>query len=199
MLAVLRRLSLPFVAVLLALAGCGQEDSPSTPQQGGGSDRAAVEKAARDYIVQDQADEDDSERPDVISFTKVRVGGDEAEVEAKSSLTGNRYEVTMRKQGARWAGATLLTDRPSETATSQGDPSQGSGREVSTREVEAQIEARLLKPLRLEGNAECPPTVKLRRGNNFECKVTGAKNKTTVTVTQKDDQGNLNFKVTSTP
>lgn len=194
----MRRLLLLLVAVLLALPGCGEEDNPSTPQQGSGSDRAAVEQAARDYVVQQQADEDDAERADAISLERVQVDGDEAEVAAKSSLTGNRYEVTMRKQGARWAGLTLLTDRPSETGSRGGDPSKGSGREASTDQIETQIEARLLKPLGLEGEAECPPKVKLRRGNNFDCKVPGAKNKTTVTVTQKDDQGNLNFKVTST-
>lgn len=186
-----------FIALLagLALAGCGGDDS--SPQQGGGtSDRAAVETAARAYIVKEQADEDDPEQPDAISFNKVEVQGDSAEVEAKSSATGNRYEVDMSKSGEAWSGSTLLTDRPSEP-TQDGDPTQGSGQQASTDQVETQIEQRLLKLVRIKGQAECPPEIKIRRGNNFTCKVVGASRPTVVEVTQKDDQGNLGFKISS--
>jgi len=185
---------------LLAVAGCGGGDSG--PDQGGTSDRAAVETAARGYIVQEQADEDDPEQAGAIAFSKVEVQGDSAEVEAKSSATGNRYEVDMSKSGNSWKGATLLTDRPSEPTqgsdTSQdGDPTQGPGQQASTDQVETQIEQRLLKLVRIEGQAECPPEIKIRRGNNFTCKVVGAKRPTVIEVTQKDDQGNLGFKVSS--
>ncbi len=185
-----------FIALLagLALAGCGGDDS--SPQQGGTSDRAAVETAARGYVVQQQADEDDPEQAGAISFTKVEVQGDSAEVEAKSSATGNRYEIDMTKSGNSWKGGTILTDRPSEP-TQDGDPTQGSGQKASTDQVETQIEQRLLKLVRIEGQAECPPEIKIRRGNNFTCKVVGASRPTVIEVTQKDDQGNLGFKISS--
>jgi hypothetical protein len=178
----------------LALAGCGGDNSE--PEQGAGSDRAAVETAARGYIVSEQADEDDPEQAGALSFSKVEVQGDSAEVEAKSSATGNRYEVDMSKSGSAWRGGTILTDRPSEP-TQDGDPTQGPGQQASTDQVETQIEQRLLKLVRIKGQAECPPEIKIRRGNNFTCKVVGARRPTVIEVTQKDDQGNLGYKISS--
>ena len=110
----------------------------------------------------------------------------------------------MAKSGNSWKGGNILTDRPSEPAqgdtTQDGDPSQGSGQQASTDQVETQIEQRLLKLVRIQGQAECPPEIKIRRGNNFTCKVVGAKRPTVIEVTQKDDAGNLGFKIsTRTP
>jgi hypothetical protein len=192
------RLAMLIVLVLLGLAGCGGEGEKKDKSSGGGSDRAAVEKAARGYIVEQQSDEDDPERSDAISLEQVNVNGDGAEVKAKSSLTGNVYEVTLRKQAGTWRGLTLFTDRPSEPTGGGGNPAEGSGKEISTDPVEQQIDSRLLKPLRMKGNAECPATIKLRRGNNFDCKVKGGR-KVTIHVTQKDNAGSLNFKLTSRP
>ncbi len=104
--------------------------------------------------------------------------------------------VALSKSGNSWKGGTILTDRPSEPAQ-DGDPTQGSGQKASTDQVETQIEQRLLKLVRIEGQAECPPEIKIRQGNNFTCKVVGAKRPTVIEVTQKDDQGNLGFKVSS--
>ena len=193
------------IALSLSLASCGGDDGGSGGGGGGGGtggrseataggDRETVEKAARDYIIEQQSDEDDTENPDAIEFDTVDVSGERAEVEARSSLTGNRYEATLIKQAGSWRGQSLLSDRPSEPPGGGGDPGAGGGKEVSTTEVEQQIETRLLGPLGFDGQAECPPTIKLRRGNNFECRVTG-KRKGTVEVTQKNDQGDLNFKV----
>jgi Domain of unknown function (DUF4333) len=190
------RLATFMVLALLALAGCGDEGDKKEESSGGGSDRAAVEKAARAYIVEQQSDEDDTERSDALSVERANVNGDGAEVKAKSSLTGNVYEVTLRKQAGTWKGSTLFTDRPSEPTGGGGNPAEGSGKEVSTDQVEQQIDARLLKPLRIKGSVECPPTIKVRRGNNFDCEVKGGR-KITIHVTQKDDQGSLNFKLTS--
>jgi hypothetical protein len=196
----LRRLVTLTVFVMLGLAACGGDSDEKAKSPGGGSDRTAVEKAARAYIVQQQSDEDDTERPDAISPEQVNVNGDEAEVKAKSSLTGNVYEATLRKQDGAWRGLTLFTDRPSEPTGGGGggNPAGGPGKEISTDQVEAQIDSRLLKPLRIKGHVECPPTIKVRRGNNFDCKVKGGR-KVTIHVTQKDNAGSLNFKLTSRP
>jgi hypothetical protein len=194
-----RRLLTLIVLVLLGLVGCGGGSDEKAKSSGGGSDRAAVEKATRAYIVQQQADEDDTERPDALSFEQVDVNGDEADAKAKSSLTGNRYRATLRKQDGAWRVSTLFTDRPSEPTPSTGgggNPVGGSGKEISTDPVEAQINTRLLKALGFKGHAECPPRIKLRRGNNFDCKVKGGR-KVTIHVTQKDDSGSLNYKLTS--
>jgi uncharacterized protein DUF4333 len=193
----LRRFVVTFALALLTLAGCGGGgDDNAKTSGGGGSERTAVESAARSYIVQQQSDETDTERPNAISFESVQVSGDTAEVKAKSSLTGNKYTATLRKQGGTWAGLTLLTNRPGPPAGGGGNPGQGAGKTVSTDRVESQIESSLLKALGLSGKVNCPPTIKLRRGNNFECQVTGGTRKATVKVTQKDDQGSLNYKVT---
>jgi Domain of unknown function (DUF4333) len=184
---------LPAVLALLALAGCGGGDSS---QDQGQSDRRAVGSAARGYIVAEQSDEDDPEEAASLSFTKVEVQGDTAKVEAKSSSTGNRYEVDLSKSGNSWRGTAVLTDRPSEP-TQSGDPGQGSGQRASTDQVETQIEQRLLKLVRIKGQAECPPEIKIRRGNDFTCKVVGSSRPVTVQVTQKDDQGNLGFKLST--
>jgi hypothetical protein len=195
----LRRLVTLIVFVMLGLVACGGESEKKAKSPAGGSDRAAVEKATRAYIVQQQSDEDDTERPDAISLEQVDVNGDGAEVKAKSSLTGNVYGVTLRKQDGAWRGLTLFTDRPSEpTGGGGGKPAGGPGKEISTDQVEAQIDSRLLKPLGIKGHVECPPTIKVRRGNNFDCKVKGGR-KVTIHVTQKDDAGSLNFKLTSRP
>ena len=180
--------------LLVFVVGCGGSDSPDKGG-GGQSDRAAVESAARDYIVSEQADEDDTEQAGSLSFTSVDVSGDSAKVEAKSSATGNRYEVDLSKSGNSWRGTAVLTDRPSEGTQSGGDPSQGSGQRASTDQVEDQIEQRLLKLVRIEGQAECPAEIKIRRGNNFTCKVVGSSRPVTIEVTQKDDQGNLSYKI----
>jgi hypothetical protein len=176
--------------LLLAIAGCGESDSPGE----GRSDRDAVESAARSYIVSEQSDEEDPEEAAALSFTRVQVQGDSAEVEAKSSATGNRYEVDLSKSGNSWRGTAVLTDRPPEPG---GDPSQGGGQRASTDQVEDQIEQRLLKLVRIEGQAECPPEIKIRRGNDFTCKVVGSSRPVTVEVTQKDDKGNLGYKISA--
>lgn len=181
--------------LLVFVVGCGDSDSPDNGG-GGQSDRAAVESAARDYIVSEQSDEEDPEQAGQLSFSKVEVQGDSAEVEAKSNATGNRYEVDLSKSGNSWRGTAVLTDRPSEP-TQSGDPSQGGGQRASTDQVEDQIEQRLLKLVRIEGQAECPPEIKIRRGNNFTCKVVGASRPVTVEVTQKDNQGNLGYKIST--
>jgi len=184
------------VALAFALAACG-DDEPSGGDGGGGgagSDRAAVEKAARDYIVETQSDEDDTETASAITFSDVSVTGDSAEAKAESSSTGNRYEVTLVKSGSAWQGQSVLKNAPSENRSPGGDPNSGSGRSASTDQVEAQIKTRLLGPLKVSGEVECPPRIKLRRGNNFECKVTGERDGV-VEVTQKNDQGSLNYKV----
>ena len=194
----MRRLLVPLTILLLALAGCGGSDDSSSSDKsssGGGSDRAAVERASRAYIVQQQSDEDDTERPDAITFASVNVNGDSAKANANSSLTGNKYEVTLRKSSGTWQPQTLFTDRPSPQSTSTGDPNEGSGKTASTDKVEKQIEVTLVRALGLKGSVECPPKIKLRRGNNFECKVTGSR-RAVVRVTQKDDEGHLNYKVT---
>jgi Domain of unknown function (DUF4333) len=186
------------VALSLSLAACGGDGDDGGASGGGeapgGGERAAVEKAARDYIVEQQSDDDDTENPGAIRFDTVDVSGEQAEVKGRSSLTGNRYEVTLSKQGRSWRGLSLLTDRPSEPTGGGGDPSAGGGKEVPSTEVEQQIETRLLGPLGIDGDAECPSTIRLRRGNNFECKVTGER-KATVQVTQKNDRGSLNYKI----
>ena len=186
---------------VLAATGCGGEDDETSGAKDarGGSERSAVEKAAREYIVEQQSDEDDPERAGSLTVEKAEISGEDAEVEAKSSATGNIYEATLRKQAGRWEGLTLLTDRPSEPASGGGDPSKGAGKEARTEQLEAQVRSRLLKPLGIKGKVECPPTIRLRRGNNFDCKVTGAGRNVTVQVTQKDDKGSLNYKVTSAP
>ena len=192
------RLATFIVLALLVLAGCGDEGEKKEKSSGGGSDRAAAEKAARAYIVEQQSDEDDPERSDALSVEQANVSGESAEVKIKSSLTGNKYEATLRKQAGTWRGSTLFTDRPSEPTGGGGNPAEGSGKEISTDPVEQQIDSRLLKPLRIKGNVECPPTIKLRRGNNFDCKVKGGRN-VTIHVTQKNDAGSLNYKLTSRP
>lgn len=193
----LRGYVVTFAFALLTLAGCGGDDKATTSGGGGGgSERTAVESATRSYIVAQQSDEDDTEQANAITFESVQVNGDTAEVKAKSSLTGNKYTATLRKQGGSWGGLTLLTDRPAPETGGGGDPGQGPGKSVSTDRVESQIESSLLRALGINGKVECPPTIKLRRGNNFECQVTGGARKATVKVTQKDDQGGLNYKVT---
>jgi hypothetical protein len=122
------------------------------------------------------------------------VDGDSAEAKASSSATGNKYEVTLARSGDTWQGRTLLTDRPSETGGSGGDPASGPGRKVPGSAVEAAIKKQLLTPLKIRGSVECPDRVALRRGNNFECELSGSRSGT-VQVTQRDDQGNMNFKV----
>lgn len=193
-----RRAAVSLALALLVLAGCGGSDEQPKGGARGGSERAAVEKAARDYIVEQQSDEDDTEQPGAISFEHVEVDGESADVRARSSLTGNKYKLTMSKSGANWTGLSIFTDVPDEPAGG-GDPAQGAGREASTDQVEQQIAARLLKPLGIRGKVECPSTVRLRRGNNFRCKVLGGNRKASVLVTQKDDQGSLNYKVTAKP
>jgi len=189
------RLVLLACLTLLATAGCGG-DSSNDGGGGGKSDRAAVESAARSYIVSEQSDEDDTEQAGSLSFTKVDVTGDSAKAEVKSSATGNRYEVDLSKSGGSWRGTSVLTDRPSQSSQS-GDPSQGSGQTASTDQVETQIEQRLLKLVRINGQAECPEKIKIRRGNDFTCKVVGSSRPVTVQVTQKDDQGNLGYKIST--
>lgn len=186
------------IAAALAISACG-EDEKSGGGGGGGDEQAAVEQAATAYIVEQGADDDDSEQPDSVQVDSVDVDGDNAEVKASSSATGNKYEVTLAKSGEDWVGQSLFKDVPSEPVEEDsggggGDPSSGAGELRSTDDAEKQIETSLLKPLGLEGTVECPPEVRLRRGNNFECKVTGDQN-ATVTVTQKDDKGSLNYKV----
>jgi len=190
----MHRVALIVLLAVPAFAGCGGGDSP--PQQRGTPDRDVVESAARSYIVAEQADEDDPEEAGALSFTKVEVHGDSAEVEAKSSATGNRYEVDLSKSGGSWRGNSVLTDRPSEPSQTD-NPSQGAGKTASTDQVETQIEQRLLKLVRIKGQAECPPEIKIRRGNDFSCKVVGASRPTIVEVTQKDDQGNLGYKIST--
>ena len=187
------RLPLALLVIVGIAAGCGGSDSPEGRGQ---SDRSVVESAARSYIVSEQSDEDDPEEAGSLSFTRVDVQGDSAKVEAKSSSTGNRYEVDLSKSGNSWRGTAVLTDRPSEPSQS-GDPAQGSGQRASTDQVETQIEQRLLKLVRIEGQAECPPEIRIRRGNDFTCKVVGASRPVTVEVTQKDDQGNLGYKIST--
>jgi hypothetical protein len=179
--------------LLALLAGCG---GSSSPDERGRSDRQAVESAARSYIVDEQSDEEDVEQASSLSFSRVDISGDSAKAEAKSSATGNRYEVDLSKSGNSWRGTAVLTDRqPDPTQT--GDPSRGAGQTASTDQVETQIEQRLLKLVRVEGRAECPPRIKIRRGNDFTCKVVGSNRPVTVQVTQKDDQGNLGYKIST--
>jgi uncharacterized lipoprotein YehR (DUF1307 family) len=104
--------------LLAALAGCGDDGGDGNAKndgtQGGGgaqsegSERAAVEKATRDYIVESRSDEDNSENADALSSEDVQIDGDSAEVKAKSSLTGNNYEATLRKVDGSWKGSTQL-------------------------------------------------------------------------------------------
>ncbi len=194
--AALARAIICVAALLAALLapGCGGDSSPG--KGGGRSDRDAVEAAARSYIVSEQADEEDPEEAGALSFTRVDVQGDSAEVEAKSSATGNRYEVRLTQSGGSWRAASVFTDRPSEPSQS-ADPSQGGGKTAPTDQVEQQIEQRLLKLVRIEGQAECPPKIKIRRGNDFNCKVVGSSRPVTIKVTQKDDQGNLSYKISA--
>jgi Domain of unknown function (DUF4333) len=183
------------LAALLAItiAGCGGGDSP---RDDGQSDRSVVESAARSYIVSEQSDEEDPEEAGSLSFTKVEVQGDSAEVEAKSSSTGNRYEVDLSRSGNSWRGTAVLTDRPANP-TQSGDPARRSGQRASTDQVETQIEQRLLKLVRIKGRAECPPEIRIRRANDFTCKVVGSSRPVTVEVTQKDDQGNLAYRIST--
>ena len=185
---------------VLAVAGCGGENEEG-PREGARdtAERSAVEKAAREYIVEQQSNEDDTERLDSLAVENTEIDGDSAEVEAKSSATGNRYEARLRGQSGRWTGLSLVTDRPSERVAGDGDPSKGPGKEARTNQLETQIRSRLLKPLGIGGKVVCPPTIKLRRGNNFDCKVTGSGRAVTVQVTQKDAEGSLNYKVTAAP
>jgi hypothetical protein len=199
-------IALILLAALPALAGCGDDGGDGNAkndgtQGGGGAQSEGSEKATRDYIVESRSDEDNSENADALSSEDVQIDGDSAEVKAKSSLTGNNYEATLRKVDGSWKGSTLFTDVPSEPTGGGGggDPTLGPGKEFPTDQVEQQIRTKLLKPLGLKGKIKCPPTIKLRRGNNFDCKVTGTGRNVTVKVTQKDDQGNLNFKVTTRP
>ena len=185
----MRPASIALSLALMLLTACGSDSS-----SGGRSNRQAVESAARSYIVDEQSDEQDSEQPSSLSFPRVDLSGDSAKVEAKSSATGNRYKVDLSKSGNSWRGTAVLTDRPPSSAQS-GDPARGSGQTASTDQVETQIEQRLLKLVRIEGQAQCPPRIKIRRGNDFTCKVVGSNRPATVQVTQKDDQGNLGYKV----
>ena len=102
---------------------------------------------------------------------------------------------TRARATAAWRGTAVLTDRPSEGTQSGGDPSQGSGQRASTDQVEDQIEQRLLKLVRIEGQAECPPEIKIRRGNNFTCKVVGSPPPVTIEDTQTHAPGNLRYTV----
>jgi hypothetical protein len=191
--AALRALFACAVLAALALSGCGGS------QGGGGgespqAERAAVERAAIAYIEETTSDEEDPENASALDVTGVKVDGDSAEARASSSATGNKYEVTLTRSGGSWQGRTLLTDRPSETGGSGADPAAGAGRKVPGSAVEAAVRKQLLTPLKIRGSVKCPERIALRRGNNFECKLRGARSGT-VQVTQKDDQGNLNFKV----
>lgn len=190
------------IVAALALGACGGDDDGGGGGGGNGGERAAVERDARAYIVEETADDDSPEQADSLSFDKVDINGSDVEVAATSSATGNKYEATMTKQGDSWVGSSLLTDVPSEPSggsdTGGGnDPTSGSGREISTDEVEKQIKTNLLSQVDLDGEVECPPMVKLRRGNNFECELKGDQ-EATIAVTQKDDEGNLAFKLSIT-
>jgi len=183
--------------VSVALTACGDsDDEKSGTTASGDNDRAAVEQAARDYIVANTADDDQPEAASDLSFSKVDGDGGRAEAEATSSATGNKYKLMLTKNGGRWKTVSMFKDvpdqEPSQGATS-GDPSSGTGKSVSTDKVEAQIEETVLKRLGIDGQVECPPKIKLRRGNNFECKISG-KRTGVVKVIQRDDQGNLNYK-----
>ena len=135
----------------------------------------------------------------VVSSEQERLGG-LVSTERTLILPGNvRYEVDLSKSGGGWRGTAVLTDRPPEPPRS-GDPAQGGGKTASTDQVETQIEQRLLKLVRIEGRAECPAEIRIRRGNDFTCKVVGAGRPVTVEVTQKDDRGNLGYRIsTDTP
>lgn len=190
------RATLAALALLLTLlapacgAGLGGESGHSST-----AERTAVARAAAAYIEESSRDEDDAEKGSALKLAGVRVQGDSAEVRATSPATGNRYEVTLARSGGEWQGRTLLTDRPEPEEPSAGrSPASGPGRKVSTAMVEATIEKKLLAPLGLKGGVSCPPKIAVRRGNDFECKLTGRRSGT-ITVTQKDDKGNLNFKV----
>jgi hypothetical protein len=176
----------------LSLGACGEGGGGGG--QNPGADRAAVERAAISYIEETTSDEDDAENASALDVTDVKVDGDSAEAKASSSATGNKYEVTLARAGGSWQGRTLLTDRPSQESSGGGDPASGPGQKVSGSVIEAEVKKQLLTPLKIRGSLKCPSRVALRRGNNFECKLTGARSGT-VQVTQKNDRGSLNFKI----
>ena len=192
---------LALLTCVLAATACGGGEGGGGEEPSPEADQAAVERATISYIEESTSDEDDPENASALDVTVVSVSGDEAESKARSSATGNRYEVALTRAGESWEGRTLTTDRPTESssggedAPSNDNPAEGPGQKASTEGVEKQIKARLLDPVGIGGRAQCPPQIAIREGNNFDCEIVGGKRDGTVQVVQKDDEGNLSFKV----
>jgi len=197
-----RSMIVALVLIPAATACGGQEAGGGGSQPSPAQAKQAVENATIGYIEETTSDEDDSESASALDVTTVVLKGNlteamTAEAEATSSATDNKYEVSLTRRTGAWQGTSIVTDRPEKKEKPFGskNPAKGRGQVVSSDSVEQEIRKKLLKPLKVKGRVSCPPKVAIRKGNNFECKIVGGQLKGGVEVTQKDDEGSLNYKL----
>ncbi|WP_372791478.1 DUF4333 domain-containing protein [Paraconexibacter sp.] len=71
------------------------------------------------------------------------------------------------------------------------------GKTLNTGEAETQIAAGLTEQLGGDVSVSCPEDVKVEKGATFECEATDPQSGETATVTveQKDDEGNIRWEV----
>jgi hypothetical protein len=62
---------------------------------------------------------------------------------------------------------------------------------LDVAEVESTIGQRLTRDAKQKVTVRCPEEVKIKKGDSFDCSATGKRGKTTVTVTQLDDNGRV--------
>jgi Domain of unknown function (DUF4333) len=62
---------------------------------------------------------------------------------------------------------------------------------LDVAEVESTIGQRLTRNAKQKVTVRCPEEVKIKKGDSFDCTASGKRGRTTVTVTQLDDNGRV--------
>jgi hypothetical protein len=121
-----------------------------------------------------------------------QVGADVKSVKCPSGLTakkGETFECTVTGADGT-SGKAQVTEKDDQGNVSVSAPFVHTTNleELMAKNIGEQAGAKDVK-------VDCPEIIVGKKGGTFDCSATSGKDKATVNVTQKDDQGNVNYKV----
>lgn len=128
----------------------------------------------------------------ISSSVAQQVGADVKSVSCPSGLTakkGATFECTVTGSDGT-SGKTTVTEKDDQGNVSVSAPF------IHVRELEQSIGQGIGQQINADNvDVKCPEIIVGKKGDTFECQATSGSDKATIEVTQKDDQGHVNYKV----